>query len=172
FTMELAGSDTPNMSNNYPLNTFILFQCIFSKTNQGEKVSLEGKVEFKLDMKPHNYNFKEYGKICLERTNRPMIKKNSQIQVIENDYGPHMRPMLGIIGLVSFNPKDNKRKSVPVKPQEIKRTQRDRGELEDIILIVLTSLQQFLKEILNEMLNYLLSKVFHLYVFYNFACYG
>ncbi|RZC80631.1 hypothetical protein C5167_043213 [Papaver somniferum] len=162
FTMELAGSDNPNMSKNYPLNTFKDF------------VSLEGRVEFKFDMKPHDDNFEEYGKICRERTNRSMIKKNSQIKVIGNDRGPHMRPMPGIIGLVSSNPKDNKRKPVPVKPQEIKRTQRDRGELEDIIFKLfekqpnwtLKQLVQetdqpahFLKEILNELLNYLLSKV-------------
>ncbi|KAI3860891.1 hypothetical protein MKW92_002960 [Papaver armeniacum] len=169
FTMELAGSDNPNMPKNYALNTFKDFvpMCIFSETNQG-KVSLEGKVEHKFDMKPHNDNFEEYGKICRERTNRSMIK-NRQIQVIDNDRGAHMRPMPGMIGLVSSNPKDNKRKPVPVKPQEIKRTRRDRGELEDIMFklfekqpnwtlkqLVQETDQpaQFLKEILNELCVY------------------
>ena len=41
---------------------------------------MEGKVEHKFDMKPHNENIEEYGKLCRERTNKSMIK-NRQIQV-------------------------------------------------------------------------------------------
>lgn len=44
------------------------------------KVSMEGKVEHKFDMKPHGSNIEEYGKLCRERTNKSMIK-NRQIQV-------------------------------------------------------------------------------------------
>lgn len=41
---------------------------------------MEGKVEHKFDMKPHNTNMEEYRKMCRERTNKSMIK-NRQIQV-------------------------------------------------------------------------------------------
>lgn len=44
------------------------------------RVAMEGKVEHKFDMKPHNENIEEYGKLCRERTNKSMIK-NRQIQV-------------------------------------------------------------------------------------------
>ena len=46
----------------------------------GNKVAVEGKVEHKFDMKPHNENFEEYGRLCRERTNKSMMK-NRQIQV-------------------------------------------------------------------------------------------
>ena len=46
----------------------------------GSKVAVEGKVEHKFDMKPHNENFEEYGRLCRERTNKSMMK-NRQIQV-------------------------------------------------------------------------------------------
>ena len=98
------------------------------------KIAVEGKVEHKFDMKPHGTNFEEYGKMCRERTNKSMIK-NRQIQVaissicfsygslflslsrsyflfslaglkvIDNDRGVHMRPMPGMIGLISTNAK-------------------------------------------------------------------
>lgn len=41
---------------------------------------MEGKVEHKFDMKPHNKNMEEYRKMCRERTNKSMVK-NRQIQV-------------------------------------------------------------------------------------------
>lgn len=44
------------------------------------KVAMEGKVEHKFDMKPHEENIEEYGRLCRERTNKSMIK-NRQIQV-------------------------------------------------------------------------------------------
>ncbi|XWS41409.1 hypothetical protein CRYUN_Cryun17cG0079600 [Craigia yunnanensis] len=92
---------------------------------------MEGRVEHKFDMKPHEENIEEYGRLCRERTNKSMIK-NRQIQVIDNDRGVHMRPMPGMIGLISSNPKD-KKKTTPVKQSDVKRTRRDRGELEDIM---------------------------------------
>lgn len=42
---------------------------------------MEGKVEHKFDMKPHNDNIEEYGRLCRERTTKSMIK-NRQVQVI------------------------------------------------------------------------------------------
>ncbi|KAB2044877.1 hypothetical protein ES319_D01G120700v1 [Gossypium barbadense] len=131
------------------------------------RVAMEGKVEHKFDMKPHEQNLEEYGRLCRERTNKSMIK-NRQIQVIDNDRGVHMRPMPGMVGLISSNTKE-KKKTTPVKQPEMKRTRRDRGELEDIMFklferqpnwalkqLVQETDQpaQFLKEILNELCVY------------------
>lgn len=41
---------------------------------------MEGKVEHKFDMKPHDKNIEEYSRLCRERTNKSMIK-NRQTQV-------------------------------------------------------------------------------------------
>ncbi|XP_021758352.1 general transcription factor IIF subunit 2-like [Chenopodium quinoa] len=164
FTMEMNGSDMGPRS--YSLNMFKDFvpMSIFSES-QG-KVAVEGKVEHKFDMKPHNENFEEYGRLCRERTNKSMIK-NRQIQVIDNDRGVHMRPMPGLFGLGTTS--KEKKKTAPVKPVEMKRTRRDRGELEDIMFklferkpnwalkqLVQETDQpaQFLKEILNELCVY------------------
>ncbi|KAE8684452.1 Papain family cysteine protease [Hibiscus syriacus] len=168
FTMEMIGSETERIPKSYTLNMFKDFvpMCVFSETSQGA-VAMEGNVEHKFDMKPHEENIEEYGRLCRERTNKSMIK-NRQIQVIDNDRGVHMRPMPGMIGLISSNPKD-KKKTMPVKQPEVKRTRRDRGELEDIMFklferqsnwtlkqLVQETDQpaQFLKEILNELCVY------------------
>lgn len=166
FTMEMNGTEKGPRS--YSLNMFKDFvpMCILSESNQGRDIAVEGKVEHKFDMKPHNENFEEYGKMCRERTNKSMIK-NRQIQVIDNDRGVHMRPMPGLVGLGANN--KDKKKTAPVKPAEMKRTRRDRGELEDIMFklferkpnwalkqLVQETDQpaQFLKEILNELCVY------------------
>ncbi|KAL0314636.1 UNVERIFIED_CONTAM: hypothetical protein Sangu_2308000 [Sesamum angustifolium] len=88
--------------------------------------------------------------------------------VINNDRGVHMRPMPGMMGLITSNNKD-KKKAAPVKGSDVKRTRRDRGELEDIMFklferqpnwalkqLVQETDQpaQFLKEILNELCVY------------------
>ncbi|XVE56113.1 hypothetical protein DITRI_Ditri03aG0211400 [Diplodiscus trichospermus] len=168
FSMEMAGPETGRIPKSYSLNMFKDFvpMSVFSETSQG-RVSLEGKVEHKFDMKPHEENLEEYGRLCRERTNKSMIK-NRQIQVIDNDRGVHMRPMPGMVGLISSNPKD-KKKTTPVKQSDMKRTRRDRGELEDIMFklferqpnwalkqLVQETDQpaQFLKEILNELCVY------------------
>ncbi|XP_065881276.1 transcription initiation factor IIF subunit beta [Euphorbia lathyris] len=168
FTMEMAGSEMGNVPKVYSLNMFKDFvpMSVFSETTQG-KVSMEGKVEHKFDMKPHDENIEEYGRLCRERTNRSMVK-NRQIQVIDDNRGMHMRPMPGMIGLISSNSKDKKR-TAPVKQSDVKRTRRDRGELEDIMFklferqpnwalkqLVQETDQpaQFLKEILNELCVY------------------
>ncbi|XP_010271522.1 PREDICTED: general transcription factor IIF subunit 2-like [Nelumbo nucifera] len=168
FTMELAGTEFANTPKSYSLNMFKDFvpMCVFSETSQG-KVAMEGKVEHKFDMKPHNENIEAYGKLCRERTNKCMIKTR-QIQVIDNDHGVLMRPLPGMVGLVASGSKD-KKKVTPVKGTDMKRTRRDRGELEDIMFklferqpnwtlkqLVQETDQpaQFLKEILNELCVY------------------
>lgn len=171
FNMEMAGHDFGNMPKSYSLNMFKDFvpMSVFSETTEG-KLAAEGKVEHKFDMNPHNTNMEEYRKLCRERTNKSMVK-NRQIQVIDNDRGVHMRPMPpGMFSLTapSNNSKD-KRKAMPVKAPDVKRTRRDRGELEDIMFklferqpnwalkqLVQETDQpaQFLKEILNELCVY------------------
>ncbi|KAM0008031.1 putative DNA helicase [Helianthus debilis subsp. tardiflorus] len=124
FSMEMAGSETVNMPKSYALNMFkdFVHMGIFSESSQG-RVATEGKVEHKFDMQPNNKNMEEYRRMCHERTNKSMIK-NRQIQVIDNDRGLHMRPMPGMV---------RKEKVAPVKGPEVKRTRRDRGEMEDIM---------------------------------------
>ncbi|KAK6115286.1 hypothetical protein DH2020_007555 [Rehmannia glutinosa] len=168
FTMEMAGSEIMQIPKSYSLNMFKDFvpMGVFSETNQG-RVAMEGKVEHKFDMKPHHANIEEYRKMCRERTNKSMVK-NRQIQVINNDRGMHMRPMPGMMGLITSTSKD-KKKAAPVKGPDVKRTRRDRGELEDIMFklferqpnwalkqLVQETDQpaQFLKEILNELCVY------------------
>ncbi|KAA0065193.1 hypothetical protein IC582_006471 [Cucumis melo] len=168
FKMEMAGTETGNVPKSFSLNMFKDFvpMCVFSEASQG-KVSMEGKVEHKFDMKPHSENLEMYGKLCRERTNKSMVK-NRQIQVIDNDRGVHMRPMPGMVGLISSTSKE-KKKVAPVKQSDVKRTRRDRGELEDIMFklferqpnwalkqLVQETDQpaQFLKEILNELCVY------------------
>ncbi|KAM3221280.1 transcription initiation factor IIF subunit beta isoform X1 [Capsicum annuum] len=168
FTMEMGGNDSGHMPKSYSLNMFQDFvpMCVLSETGQG-RVTMEGKVEHKFDMTPHTRNMEEYRKMCRERTNKSMIK-NRQIQVIDNDRGVNMRPMPGMIGMIASSSKD-KKKAAPVKGPEVKRTRRDRGELEDIMFklferqpnwtlkqLVQETDQpaQFLKEILNELCVY------------------
>eukprot|EP00262_Sarcandra_glabra_P002757 TRINITY_DN1315_c0_g1_i1.p1 TRINITY_DN1315_c0_g1~~TRINITY_DN1315_c0_g1_i1.p1 ORF type:complete len:294 (-),score=53.75 TRINITY_DN1315_c0_g1_i1:396-1211(-) len=168
FTMELAGNESGNVPKIYSLNMYKDFipMCIFSESPQG-KVAMEGKVEHKFDMKPHNENIEDYGKLCRERTNKSMIK-NRQVRVIDNDSGVHMRPMPGMVGFLASGSKD-KKKAIPIKGSDMKRTRRDRGELEDIMfklferqpnwalkqLVQETDQpEQFLKEILKELCIY------------------
>uniref|UniRef100_A0A2P2J641 Uncharacterized protein MANES_05G153300 n=3 Tax=Rhizophora mucronata TaxID=61149 RepID=A0A2P2J641_RHIMU len=168
FTMEMAGSEKGHIPKSFSLNMFKDFvpMSVFSETNQG-KVAIEGKVEHKFDMKPHSEDIEEYGRLCRERTSKSMVKSR-QIQVIDNDRGVHMRPMPGMVGLISSGSKD-KKKTAPVKQTDVKRTRRDRAELEDIMFklferqpnwalkqLVQETDQpaQFLKEILNELCVY------------------
>ncbi|XP_072955228.1 transcription initiation factor IIF subunit beta [Typha angustifolia] len=168
FKMEMAQTDSGNTPKSYSLNMFKDFvpMCVFSESNQG-KFSLEGKVEHKFDMEPHSENFREYGRLIRERTNKSMVKTR-QVQVIDNDHGVLMRPMPGMVGLVPSGAKD-KKKLTPTKGSDVKRTRRDRRELENIIFklferqpnwalkqLVLETDQpeQFLKEILNDLCVY------------------
>ncbi|KAL6845228.1 hypothetical protein ACP4OV_024723 [Aristida adscensionis] len=169
FKMEMAQVDNSNIPKSYSLNMFNDFvpMCIFSESNQG-KLACEGKVETKFDMKPHRENLVDYGKLCRERTNKYMDKPR-RLQVLADDHGMRMRPMPGMVGLIpSAGPKE-KKKTVPTKPSDMKRTRRDRGELENILFKLferqpnwsLKQLmqetdqpEQFLKEILNDLCVY------------------
>ncbi|KAL5711375.1 DNA helicase [Ranunculus cassubicifolius] len=166
FTMELAGSESSTAPKCYSLNMFndINPMSAFSLTKNG-KVSVEGTVVKKFDMKPHNGSFKEYGKLCRERTNKYMVKSR-QLQVIDNDR--NMRPMPGMVHILTSTSKD-KKKATPVKGSETKRTRRDRGEME-VILFKLMERQsnwtlrqlvqetdqpeQFLKDMLKDLCVY------------------
>ncbi|XP_043701913.1 general transcription factor IIF subunit 2-like isoform X1 [Telopea speciosissima] len=130
FTMELNGNESENVPKRYSLDmsTDFIPICVFSQTSQG-KVSVEGKVLNKFDMKPHNKDIGNYGKLCRERTTKYSTKAR-QVQVIDDNRGVHMRPMP--LGLLPSGAKD-KKKTVPVKGSEMKRTRRDRGEMEDIM---------------------------------------
>ncbi|XP_047975214.1 transcription initiation factor IIF subunit beta-like [Salvia hispanica] len=169
FTMEMAGSEVVNMPKSYSLNMSKDFvpMGVFSESSTQGRSAMEGKVEHKFDMKPHHANIEEYRKMCRERTNKSMVK-NRQIQVINNDRGVHMRPMPGMMGLITSTSKD-KKKPAPVKGNDMKRTRRDRGELEDIMFKLFENQPnwtlkqlvqetdqpaQFLKEILNELCIY------------------
>ncbi|XVE75343.1 hypothetical protein DITRI_Ditri12bG0086700 [Diplodiscus trichospermus] len=129
FAMELVGTETGDVPKLYSMDMTKGFvpMSVFSETSLG-KLSVEGKIINKFDMRPHDENIENYGKLCRERTNKYM-KKPRQIQVIDNDNGTHMRPMPGmIIAAVS-----NEKKKAPMKTSDMKRTRRDRGEMEDIM---------------------------------------
>jgi transcription initiation factor TFIIF subunit beta len=79
-----------------------------------------------------------------------------------------MRPMPGMVGLIPSGSKE-KKKQTPAKPSDVKRTRRDRTEMENIIFKLferqpnwaLKALvqetdqpEQFLKEILNDLCVY------------------
>jgi len=168
FKMELAQTNTGNTPKSYSLNMFQDFvpMCVFSESNQG-KLSCEGKVEHKFDMEPHSDNLVNYGKLCRERTQKYMVKSR-QVQVLDNDHGMSMRPMPGMVGLIPSGSKE-KKKQTPAKPSDVKRTRRDRTEMENFIfklferqpnwaLKVLVQEtdqpEQFLKEILNDLCVY------------------
>ncbi|XP_013451634.3 general transcription factor IIF subunit 2 [Medicago truncatula] len=141
---------------------------VFSDSTQG-KVSVEGKIVNKFDMKPHDQNLEVYGKLCRERTKKYMVK-NRQIQVIGNDNGARMRPMPGITFSVSSGPtKDNIKKKPQGRGTDTKRTRGNRGEVEESLfkkfekqsnwslrnLVQETDQpEQFLKDILKDLCVY------------------
>uniref|UniRef100_A0A0E0L4I2 TFIIF beta subunit HTH domain-containing protein n=1 Tax=Oryza punctata TaxID=4537 RepID=A0A0E0L4I2_ORYPU len=167
FKMEMAQTNTGNTPKSYSLNMSKDFvpMCVFSESNQG-KLSCEGKVEHKFDMKPHSDNLVNYGKLCRERTQKSMIKTR-KVQVIE-DHRMSLIPLPGMVGLIPSGSKE-KKKQTPTKPSDAKRIRRDRRELENIIFKLferqpnwaLKALvqetdqpEQFLKEILNDLCFY------------------
>ncbi|OMO81180.1 Transcription initiation factor IIF, beta subunit [Corchorus olitorius] len=165
FTMELVGTETGDVPKRYSMDMTKDFvpMSVFSESSNG-KLSIEGKILNKFDMRPHDENIEKYGKLCRERTNKYMTRTR-QIQVIDNDNGTHMRPMPGMMIAAVFNEK----KKAPAKTSETKRTRRDRGEMEDIMfklferqsnwtlrqLIQETDQpEQFLKDILKDLCVY------------------
>ncbi|XP_020231834.1 general transcription factor IIF subunit 2 isoform X1 [Cajanus cajan] len=168
FTMELAGTEAGHIPKCYVMDMSKDFipMSVFSDTPQG-KISVEGKILNKFDMRPHNQNLELYAKLCRERTNKYMVKSR-QIQVIDNDTGAHMRPMPGMISFSTSGPSQEKKKT-PAKATDTKRTRRDRGEMEEIVfklferqpnwslrnLIQETDQpEQFLKDILKDLCVY------------------
>ncbi|PQP99380.1 hypothetical protein Pyn_11934 [Prunus yedoensis var. nudiflora] len=166
FTMELAATESGNMPKCYSLDMSKDFipMSVFSELSQG-KLSVEGKILNKFDMKPHNENLENYGKLCRERTKKYM--KNRKIQVIDNDNGAHMRPMPGMIGFIAPGPSEKKKNAN--KGVRHEKNKRDRGEMEAIMfklferqpnwtlrqLIQETDQpEQFLKDILKELCVY------------------
>ncbi|KAF3433910.1 hypothetical protein FNV43_RR25013 [Rhamnella rubrinervis] len=167
FTMELAGTESGDVPKFYSMDMHKDFipMSVFSESPQG-KISVEGKILEKFDMKPHNENIENYRKLCRERTQKYMTR-NRQIQVIDNDNGAHMRPMPGMMGFAVSAPSDKKK--TPTKSSDMKRTRRDRGEMEEIMfklferqpnwtlkqLIQETDQpEQFLKDILKDLCVY------------------
>ncbi|XP_062092845.1 uncharacterized protein LOC133798528 isoform X2 [Humulus lupulus] len=130
FTMELAGAESGNIPKRYSMEMSKDFipMSVFSESSQG-KISVEGKILNKFDMKPHPENLESYRKLCRERTKKYMTKTR-KIQVIDNDNGARMRPMPGMMGFIVSGPD---KKKAPTKGSEMKRTRRDRGEMEDIM---------------------------------------
>ncbi|TKY46294.1 transcription initiation factor TFIIF subunit beta [Spatholobus suberectus] len=125
FTMQLAGTEAGHIPRCYVMDMSKDFipMSVFSDTPQG-KISMEGKILNKFDMRPHNQNLELYGKLCCERTNKYMVKSR-QIQVINNDSGVHMRPMPGMISFSTSGPSEKKK--TPAK-QRIRREQEETVE--------------------------------------------
>ncbi|KAB5538927.1 hypothetical protein DKX38_016460 [Salix brachista] len=128
FTMEMAGTEPGDGLKTYSMEMSkdLVDMSVFSESSQG-KMSVEGRILNKFDVRPHSENLENYRKICRERTKKYMIKSR-QIKVIDNDTGSHMMPMPGMIisGLA------DKRK-LPIKASDMKRTRRDRREMEGIM---------------------------------------
>ncbi|PWA79677.1 transcription initiation factor IIF, beta subunit [Artemisia annua] len=131
FTMELNGTESGMVPKCYSMDmsTDFIPMSVFSESKQG-RLSAEGKIYHKFDMKPHKANMEEYRQLCRERTNKYMTKTR-QIQVIDNDSGALMRPRPGDYTIKSSS--QTERKKAPVKGSETKRTRRDRGEMEHIM---------------------------------------
>ncbi|KAF8021892.1 hypothetical protein BT93_G2127 [Corymbia citriodora subsp. variegata] len=158
FLMELASTESGNIPRRYSMEMSKDFipMSVFSESSQG-KISVEGKILHKFDMRPHGENIESYGKLCRERTTKSMNKAR-QIQVIDHDTGSLMRTMPLM-----------EKKKLPTKVSETKRTRRDRGEMEEIMfklferqpnwtlrqLIQETDQpEQFLKDILKDLCVY------------------
>ncbi|KAK2979270.1 hypothetical protein RJ640_021970 [Escallonia rubra] len=149
FTMELAATESGNVPKRYSMDmsTDFVPMSVFSESSQG-RLSVEGKIYHKFDMKPHKESIEDYGKLCRERTNKYMTKTR-QIQVIDNDTGTHMRPMPGMFALKASGPTDKKK--LPAKGSDMKRTRRDRGEMEEIMFKLFERQSNWtLKQLLHE----------------------
>ncbi|KAL2512761.1 Transcription initiation factor IIF [Abeliophyllum distichum] len=134
FTMELAGNAYGNIPKCYSMDmsTDFVPMSVFSESSQVEKLSVEGKIYHKFDMKPHNENIEDYAKLCRERTNKYMTKTR-HTKFIDDNSGMHMRmrPMPGTVDSKPSGPTDKKK--MPAKGSEMKRTRRDPEEMEKIV---------------------------------------
>ncbi|KAI5000640.1 general transcription factor IIF subunit 2-like [Hordeum vulgare subsp. vulgare] len=168
FKMEMAQTDNGNTPKNYSLNMFKDFvpMCVFSESNQG-KLACEGKVEHKFDMEPHKENLSDYAKLCRERTKNSMIKTR-KVHVLDKEH-VNVRTMISMIGGGPHSGPKDKKKPAPTRTPEVKRTRRDRGDIENILFKLFErqpnwSLkhlmqetdqpEQFLKEIMNDLCVY------------------
>ncbi|XP_006403819.2 transcription initiation factor IIF subunit beta isoform X1 [Eutrema salsugineum] len=165
FVMKIARAESGNIPKRYTLEMSKDFVPMYSysESSKGEK-SVVGKIKNKIDMRPHNENIESYGRLCRERASKYMCK-NRQIQVIDNDNGMHMRPMPSMIIPTAATEK----KKVTNKASEMKRTRRDRREMEEVmfnlferqsnwtlrLLIQETDQpEQFLKDLLRDLCFY------------------
>ncbi|CAH2064321.1 unnamed protein product [Thlaspi arvense] len=184
FVMELARAESGNIPKRYALDMSKDFipMCAFSDTSDGNEISpvpyasvatvgsfgrrttAEGKIKNKFDMRPHNESIESYGQLCRERASKYMCK-NRQIQVIGNASGMHLRPMQPMI-IPTANPD---KKKLTNKTSDMKRTRRDRREMEEVmfnlferqsnwtlrLLIQETDQpEQFLKDLLRDLCIY------------------
>ncbi|KAI5066414.1 hypothetical protein GOP47_0019038 [Adiantum capillus-veneris] len=147
FSLELAASETAGIPKDYLLsvNKDLVPTHVFSENPQG-KLSVEGKVERKFDMKPNTLVSDEYRKLCRERTDKSKLKTRT-LQVLENDHGGYMRPQPVMIGPTYAA----KRKPTVAKAPESKRIRIERGELE-VMVFKLFEQQPYwtLKQLVNE----------------------
>ncbi|KAL8533102.1 hypothetical protein ACS0TY_009378 [Phlomoides rotata] len=130
YVMELANTGDRNMPKRFSMDmsTDVLPMAVLSESSQGRH-SVEGKINFKFDMKPHKEHIADYSKLCRERTNKYMTRTR-QIQVIDNDNGMCMRPMPGTFDMKSSGSTEKK---VQGKGIETKRTRRAPDEMEKIM---------------------------------------
>ncbi|KAH0864830.1 hypothetical protein HID58_082041 [Brassica napus] len=101
---------------------------VFSESCSQGKMSVEGKIKNKFHMSPRTENMESYGKLCRERATKSMCK-NKQIQVIDNATGMYMWPTPGTVAPTGTFEK----KKVTTKTTEMKRTRRDRREMEEVM---------------------------------------
>ncbi|KAH7429058.1 hypothetical protein KP509_09G028800 [Ceratopteris richardii] len=164
FSLQLCAMDTGGIPKDYSLdvNKDIVPTHLFSENPQG-KLSVEGKVDRKFDMKPKNLVSDEYRKLCRDRLNKSKIKTRT-LQVLENDHGGFMRPQPVTIG-----PTYTAKKAAVSKAPETKRIRIERQELELLVFKLFEqqshwTLKQlvgetqqpeaFLKEVMSELCIY------------------
>lgn len=162
---EVAGLQVAGLPKGFILNTNkdLIPMHIFSETPQG-KLSVEGRVEHKFDMKPNNLVSDEYRKLCRDRLDKSKIKTRT-LQVLEKDHGGFMRPHPVTIGPTYTA----KKKAGVAKAPETKRTRIERGDLELLVfklfeqqaywtlkqLVAETQQPEaFLKEVMSELCIY------------------
>lgn len=129
FSLEMSANETAGMPKVYSLNSTkdLVPMHAFSETPQG-KITVEGKVEHKFDMKPNNFVSDEYRKLCRERLDKSKIKTRT-LQVLENDHGVYIRPQPTAVGPTYAA----KKKATIAKAPETKRIRIERGDLEDLV---------------------------------------
>ncbi|CAN6904053.1 unnamed protein product [Brassica oleracea] len=130
FVMELARAGSGNIPKRFGLDMSKDFipMSVFSESSSQGKMSVEGKIKNKFHMSPRTENMESYGKLCRERATKSMCK-NKQIQVIDNATGMYMWPTPGTVAPTGTFEK----KKVTTKTTEMKRTRRDRREMEEVM---------------------------------------